>query len=1203
MSLAKTNGSKRATSAPPIKRNAFTTPKLTATSAAGAVNEEMFISCFEDVPRTQIFTSKDLELELNKIKDTLSDTNMHWEKRLESLKQLRALLIAGAADHDKFYPFIKLLELPFQQCVKDLRSQIVREACITIAYLSQRVGIKLDRFCEMLLPTLINLIQNSAKIMSTSGIVTIRFIIQYTHSARLIPIITYNLSSKSKEIRKACCEFLVQLLHTWPTHTLEKHIGILQEAIKKGINDADPEARAFSRKAFWGFASHFKEQADCLLNSLDNNKQRMLYDEQLTMSSSNSINSLQSVSSSHGIHSTKRIGSSVSTSNSVENLSRPLSSLSGMMRNRSGIPVYAVKTDNSKYPAIKCATCMISSRTLPSPLRSTSAIDVGAARRAKVRAAMNAAMTQPKVTVGSSLTRSASKKVDSSSTAAAITSPERVSRTKVRVSQSQPSSRSTSPSLRLSYHTMMQTDGRVNRGRRKSGIPLSTSRETSPNRLSYVAMERRLSSGSSRVSKMYSGTSEKNLASASPFLAERMLQQSREAEAAMADALGVETAATRRKYNFDDHSDESETSSVCSDRSFGSFGGRNVEDVSDIIRNLSSSHWSDRKEGLLGLQFFLRHSPHSLSAYELKRITDMFTKMLLDPHTKTFTLFLEILNELIQVYKQELNGWLYVLMTRLFLKMGTDTLGSVQSKILKTFELIRESFLCQDQFNVIIRFLSDQTQTPNVKVKVTVLQYLHHLCEIMDPNDLTNGSAHELQLSLMKIIAWTADPKSQDLRKQALEVILDLFNLNTSEFSGILNHLPKTYQDAAFQAIKMRRRYNSESNNSTIESNNLQTPSLLKASKNNSKCTEYDYDDTENLNPEEIYNSLRQTTAEIQKYNFNVDSDLYLTSSSNVNKISEKKASPTGSPKKTTVRDLKELSSASQDSGISQIDGSSSNHKLSPSPPTFSTNSSPSKNGRLSSIETFNETDSTLNCFTLVFDNLSGASKDVEFQKEILNEMIDLIRNADSDQWAKHFKEALRILLEKISKDESSVVRSFSLKVMCELLLKQTEFFGNYIELTILRLLDACRDPEKEVQRAAEICAGTAATVLPPEQCLRVLKSVITTGELPLNQHAIKMLNKLVEKRERDIVIKLLPEMMPALIQAYDNSESAVRKAAVLCMVAINNSVGDEMKPYLTSLNVSKMKLLKLYIDRDRSKSSASNSSCNSPISSSYVAS
>lgn len=137
-----------------------------------------------------------------------------------------------------------------------------------------------DRFAEALLPTLSNLIQNGAKIMSSSAVVAIRFIIQHTHSSRLIPVITYNISSKSKEIRKASCEFLDQLLCTWPTHALDKHVAVLSEAIKKGISDADPEARAHSRKAFWSFSDKFKSEADFLLNSLDSAKQKLLQDQQ-----------------------------------------------------------------------------------------------------------------------------------------------------------------------------------------------------------------------------------------------------------------------------------------------------------------------------------------------------------------------------------------------------------------------------------------------------------------------------------------------------------------------------------------------------------------------------------------------------------------------------------------------------------------------------------------------------------------------------------------------------------------------------------------------------------------------------------------------------------------------------------------------------------------------------------------------------------
>ena len=85
--------------------------------------------------------------------------------RIEYLGNLRALLIAGAGSYDEFYQPLKTLESPLESCVKDLRSQVVREACITIAYLSQELERnKIDRFLEWLLPSLINLIQNSAKV-------------------------------------------------------------------------------------------------------------------------------------------------------------------------------------------------------------------------------------------------------------------------------------------------------------------------------------------------------------------------------------------------------------------------------------------------------------------------------------------------------------------------------------------------------------------------------------------------------------------------------------------------------------------------------------------------------------------------------------------------------------------------------------------------------------------------------------------------------------------------------------------------------------------------------------------------------------------------------------------------------------------------------------------------------------------------------
>ena len=93
-----------------------------------------------------------------KIRDVLSDDKRDWELRvaavscpgrrspflisdpcvnwvcyhLVQLKKVRSLLLAGAADFDGFLQHLRLMEAPFKLSAKDLRSQVVREACISL---------------------------------------------------------------------------------------------------------------------------------------------------------------------------------------------------------------------------------------------------------------------------------------------------------------------------------------------------------------------------------------------------------------------------------------------------------------------------------------------------------------------------------------------------------------------------------------------------------------------------------------------------------------------------------------------------------------------------------------------------------------------------------------------------------------------------------------------------------------------------------------------------------------------------------------------------------------------------------------------------------------------------------------------------------------------------------------------------------------
>lgn len=111
----------------------------------------------------QIYSNREVEEAMTKIRDVLSDDKRDWELRVAAvrlpaclssvlssvrweclltaalvlstqLKKVRSLLLAGAAEFDGFPQQLRLMEAAFKLSAKDLRSQVVREACITLGW-------------------------------------------------------------------------------------------------------------------------------------------------------------------------------------------------------------------------------------------------------------------------------------------------------------------------------------------------------------------------------------------------------------------------------------------------------------------------------------------------------------------------------------------------------------------------------------------------------------------------------------------------------------------------------------------------------------------------------------------------------------------------------------------------------------------------------------------------------------------------------------------------------------------------------------------------------------------------------------------------------------------------------------------------------------------------------------------------------------
>ncbi|XP_055239032.1 CLIP-associating protein 2 isoform X44 [Gorilla gorilla gorilla] len=1193
---------------------------------AGAVDEDDFIKAFTDVPSIQIYSSRELEETLNKIREILSDDKHDWDQRANALKKIRSLLVAGAAQYDCFFQHLRLLDGALKLSAKDLRSQVVREACITVAHLSTVLGNKFDHGAEAIVPTLFNLVPNSAKVMATSGCAAIRFIIRHTHVPRLIPLITSNCTSKSVPVRRRSFEFLDLLLQEWQTHSLERHAAVLVETIKKGIHDADAEARVEARKTYMGLRNHFPGEAETLYNSLEPSYQKSL---QTYLKSSGSVASLPQ--------------SDRSSSSSQESLNRPFSS--------------KWSTANPSTVAGRVSAGSSKASSLPGSLqRSRSDIDVNAAAGAKAHHAAGQSVRSGRLGAGAlnpgsyASLEDTSDKLDGTASEdgrvrAKLSAPlagmgnakadsRGRSRTKM-VSQSQPGSRSGSPGRVLTTTALSTVSSGVQRvlvnsasAQKRSKIPRSQgcSREASPSRLSVARSSRiprpSVSQGCSREASRESSRDTSPVRSFQPLgpgygisqssrlsssvSAMRVLNTGSDVEEAVADAL--KKPARRRYESYGMHSDDdanSDASSACSERSYSSRNGsiptymRQTEDVAEVLNRCASSNWSERKEGLLGLQNLLKNQ-RTLSRVELKRLCEIFTRMFADPHGKVFSMFLETLVDFIQVHKDDLQDWLFVLLTQLLKKMGADLLGSVQAKVQKALDVTRESFPNDLQFNILMRFTVDQTQTPSLKVKVAILKYIETLAKQMDPGDFINSS--ETRLAVSRVITWTTEPKSSDVRKAAQSVLISLFELNTPEFTMLLGALPKTFQDGATKLLHNHLRNTGNGTQSSMGSPltrptprspaNWSSPltSPTNTSQNTLSPSAFDYD-TENMNSEDIYSSLRGVTEAIQNFSFRSQEDM----NEPLKRDSKKDDgdSMCGGPGMSDPRaggDATDSSQTALDNKASLLHSMpthSSPRSRDYNPYNYSDSISPFNKSALKEAMFDDDADQFPDDLSLdhsdlvaeLLKELSNHNERVEERKIALYELMKLTQEESFSVWDEHFKTILLLLLETLG-DKEPTIRALALKVLREILRHQPARFKNYAELTVMKTLEAHKDPHKEVVRSAEEAASVLATSISPEQCIKVLCPIIQTADYPINLAAIKMQTKVIERVSKETLNLLLPEIMPGLIQGYDNSESSVRKACVFCLVAVHAVIGDELKPHLSQLTGSKMKLLNLYIKR-----------------------
>ncbi|OON20032.1 HEAT repeat protein, partial [Opisthorchis viverrini] len=1301
MSKYTTDGFERKNSAP-VKSSVSTDGKVERKRSAGdgqgagAVDEEMFRASFVPAMSITAYSSKELLDIMGRIKDNLSVSAEEWEKRVDALKTLRVLVANGANQFEEFIPQLKTLETQVDGCLRDLRSSVVREACITVAYLSQQLGTRFDRFAETILQTLIGLMSNSAKIMASSGVLATRFILENTHSPRLLPILMSSMTCKSNVTRKCICEFLEVIFRTWPVNVLEKHLGLLQDSLRRGIYDADQEARGFSRRAFPLFAEKFPDQANSLLQNLDAQKRKLIEkdligiglsgvgDDGSARNRSNNQSAVNPVTKrpNKPILGTAAVGANGARSRPPVTNQNDINTVGRYVRHGSVVSSTGPRGRGTGRKNV--SQSQLSEQFLPikgghfcDPLH---LLDEQL-KKGYIHFMVSSCMRSIYVTVPHPSSETPSPSSDGPHQCMVV---DFMVNAGLRIlPETRPSSDDCdrfAPNVFDQRDLLENVDSPfLSPSIQSEEISGTTSREVSPTRLAYMsygipgdynqqgpynaagyagrnglADARQMVGATSPMSPYGAGTGSRiprsQGASREPSPTRSISgyqqpiyntqyssfrQRGRPSISTMSDyGDSVDTFMTNSRHPMESDDNFSETSSQCSDRSARSGFRRQpsvrvTSNLKEILGQLSGAQWSDRKDGLINLQNYMR-SGSPLNPEDIRRLTEIFSKMFADSQRQVVSLFMDTLQFFIKEYNPLLRDWLYTLLIRLFNRQGSEAVGSYQKAIQEALFVVRSHFPLNLQFTNCCRYIMDNAQAPNIKVKVCLLEYLKDLILMMSP-DALNSPSQEVTSAIARIISWSGEPKSPEIRRMASRVVIKLYDLNSTSFAAITQGLPRAIKDRATEVLKAYQKTTTGTGISSLMEPTPTAPAWKPQSVDQDGHLSHGATRTPNdpgrLSPETMNNMIRQTTEGLQSLTVGMQAPTAgtprrVSTGSVPNAAHQYDSYLSYDPAQTAATNgMGEISGGvlrtMQPSNIPNpsfispgiVPSPVSHSYAAPPVPLGDSPTSARFDNRPLGTLGFDQGDGpklkkpvigyqTLrkiremppeDIMSEILQELSNHNERYEQRKASMLKLIKLLRDGTICNWDEYFKPTLLILLETLG-DDGCETRSLALKVLQELVRAKPELFHDFACLFVIKVLDACRDEEKTVTRAAEECAKSIAQHLPPDLCFSVLTPLINDTKMQVNLPAVKMQEHVVRNSPPDLVTDVLDVIIPGLIVACNHEDSSMRKASIFCMVAIALKIGDAIWEHLNDLHVSKKRLLKLYIDRELNNAVSSES-------------
>ena len=220
-----------------------------------------------------------LEAEFVEMRKLLLDDKADWEKRMNKCKRMRCLVDGDALQLGNFKELVLESSSQLARGITDLRSQVCKETCLTVAKFSEVLGTKFEPVTKAILPALYGQSIINVKVIKESALHALNHVIRTCQAYRMMNLVDDVKTHKAVAMRRAGFGALLTLLHEWENDVVKKQVSMISEMLLVGMNDADSIVRQVARTGYWVFESSFPTAAATVMSRLDPSKVKILNKE------------------------------------------------------------------------------------------------------------------------------------------------------------------------------------------------------------------------------------------------------------------------------------------------------------------------------------------------------------------------------------------------------------------------------------------------------------------------------------------------------------------------------------------------------------------------------------------------------------------------------------------------------------------------------------------------------------------------------------------------------------------------------------------------------------------------------------------------------------------------------------------------------------------------------------------------------------